>query len=69
MRRAFRQKNDVLLSAPDIDWEYAVIERQDEKTLTTSLIPFNLGKIVLDGDASQDAELLPGDVVTDFFEG
>jgi protein involved in polysaccharide export with SLBB domain len=62
----FRPKNDVVLSAPDIDWGYAVIERQDEKTLTTSLIPFNLGKIVLDGDASQDAELLPGDVVTIF---
>ena len=62
----FRAKNDVVLSAPDIDWSYAVIERQDAKTLTTSLIPFNLGKIVLDGDASQDVELLPGDVVTIF---
>lgn len=62
----FRARNDVVLSAPDIDWSYAVIERQDEKTLTTSLIPFNLGKIVLDGDASQDVELLPGDIVTVF---
>lgn len=62
----FRAKNDVVLSAPDIDWSYAVIERQDAKTLTTSLIPFNLGKIVLDGDGSQDVELLPGDVVTIF---
>ena len=62
----FRARNDVVLSAPDIDWSYAVIERQDAKTLTTSLIPFNLGKIVLDGDGSQDVELLPGDVVTIF---
>ena len=62
----FRAKNDVVLSGPDIDWGYAVIERQDDKTLTTSLIPFNLGKIVLDGDASQDMQLLPGDVVTIF---
>ena len=62
----FQPRNDVLLSAPDIDWGYAVIERQDDKTLTTSLIPFNLGKIVLDGDASQDVQLLPGDVVTIF---
>ena len=62
----FRAKNDVVLSAPDIDWGYAVIERQDDKTLTTSLIPFNLGKIVLDGDTSQDVQLLPGDVVTIF---
>lgn len=62
----FPKKNFVLLSAPDIDWSYAVIERQDAKTLTTSLIPFNLGKLVLDGDTSQDPELLPGDVVTIF---
>jgi protein involved in polysaccharide export with SLBB domain len=62
----FAPKNVVVLSAPDIDWSYAVIERQDAKTLTTSLIPFNLGKIVLEGDASQDVELLPGDVVTIF---
>jgi protein involved in polysaccharide export with SLBB domain len=62
----FQPKNEVLLSAPDIDWGYAVIERQDDKTLTTSLIPFNLGKIVLNGDASQDVQLLPGDVVTIF---
>ena len=62
----FQPKNDVVLSAPDIDWGYAVIERQDDKTLTTSLIPFSLGKIVLNGDASQDVQLLPGDVVTIF---
>ena len=62
----FLPKNHVMLSAPDIDWGYAVIERQDAKTLTTSLIPFNLGKLVLDGDSSQDMELLPGDVVTIF---
>jgi len=62
----FPARNHVMLSAPDIDWGYAVIERQDAKTLTSSLIPFNLGKIVLDGDASQDVQLLPGDVVTIF---
>jgi hypothetical protein len=62
----FPAKNDVVLSAPDIDWGYAVIERQDTKTLTTSLLPFNLGKLVLDGDGSQDMDLLPGDVVTIF---
>lgn len=62
----FAARNDVVLSAPDIDWNYAVIERQDAKTLTTALIPFNLGRIVLDGDAGQNLELLPGDVVTIF---
>ena len=62
----FEAKTDVILSAPDIDWSYAVIERQSAVDLKTSLIPFNLGKIVLDGDQSQNLELLPGDVVTIF---
>jgi protein involved in polysaccharide export with SLBB domain len=62
----FEPKNDVKLSEPDIDWSYAVIERQNRENLTTSLLPFNLGKIVLQGDASQNLELEPGDVVTIF---
>jgi protein involved in polysaccharide export with SLBB domain len=62
----FKPRNDVKLSEPDIDWSYAVIERQSKENLTTSLVPFNLGKLVLEGDASQNLELLPGDVVTIF---
>ena len=62
----FKPRNDVKLSEPDIDWSYAVIERQSKDTLTTSLLSFNLGKVVLEGDSSQNLELLPGDVVTIF---
>jgi len=62
----FSAKNDVILSAPDIDWSYAVIERQSPVDLTTSLLPFNLGKVVLEGDQAQNLELLAGDVVTIF---
>ncbi len=62
----FTPTNDVVLSAPDIDWSYAVVERQNKVDLTTSLIPFNLGKIILDGDSSQNVELQSGDVVTIF---
>jgi protein involved in polysaccharide export with SLBB domain len=62
----FKPRNDVKLSEPDIDWSYAVIERQSKVNLTTSLLPFNLGKLVLEGDVSQNLELLPGDVVTIF---
>ncbi|WP_353065356.1 SLBB domain-containing protein [Tunturibacter psychrotolerans] len=62
----FRPRNNVKLSEPDIDWSYAVIERQSKVNLTTSLLPFNLGKVVLGGDTTQDFELLPGDVVTIF---
>lgn len=52
--------------APEIDWDYAVIERMDAKTLKTALIPFDLGRLVLQHDESQDLPLLPGDVVSIF---
>lgn len=48
----------------DINWDYAVIERQSTRDLSTQLIPFNLGKAVLDGDAASNVELQAGDVVT-----
>ena len=60
------QRTDVNLSAPEIDWDYAVIERLDPETLKTQLLPFDLGKLVLQHDASQDLELRPGDVVSIF---
>ena len=63
---SFNATNDVVLSAPDIDWAYAVIERQNASDLSTSLVPFNLGKAVLDKDPSQNLQLLAGDVVTIF---
>jgi protein involved in polysaccharide export with SLBB domain len=56
----------VTLSAPEIDWDYAVIERLDPNTLKTSLLPFNLGKLVINHDPSQDLPLQPGDVVSIF---
>jgi protein involved in polysaccharide export with SLBB domain len=64
--RTFGATTDVIIGAPDIDWDYAVIERQNATNLTTSLLPFSLSKAVLDKDPSQDLTLLPGDVVTIF---
>ena len=55
--------------APEIDWDYAVIERLDPATLKTILIPFDLGKLVLQHDASQDLALQPGDIVSIFSQG
>jgi protein involved in polysaccharide export with SLBB domain len=62
----FPPRNDVKLSAPDIDWSYAVIERQNKETLKTSLISFDLGRLVLQHDQTHDPELEPGDVITIF---
>jgi protein involved in polysaccharide export with SLBB domain len=62
----FPIRNEILRTAPSIDWSYAAIERTNPHTLATSLIPFILGKAVLDHDPSQNLELQPGDVVTIF---
>jgi protein involved in polysaccharide export with SLBB domain len=56
----------LLRPAFETDWNYAVIERLDTATMATSLIPFDLGKLVLSHDASQDLELQAGDIVTIF---
>jgi protein involved in polysaccharide export with SLBB domain len=60
------QRTQVRLLAPDIVWDYATIERMDPNTLKTTLIPFDLGKLVLEHDATQDLELRSGDVVSIF---
>ena len=60
------QRTVIQLPAPEIDWDYAVIERIDPETLKTELVPFDLGKLVLQHDATQDLELQPSDVVTIF---
>ncbi len=62
------QRTEVQKLAPEIDWDYAVIQRQDPDTLKMSLIPFDLGKLVLQHDSSQDIELQAGDVVSVFSE-
>jgi protein involved in polysaccharide export with SLBB domain len=63
---ASAQRTEIRQIAPEIDWDYAVIERLDADTLKTTLIPFDLGKLVLQHDASQDLELQAGDVVSIF---
>ena len=50
----------------EVNWGYAVIERMNPKDLTTTLVPFNLGKAVLENDPTQNLLLQPGDVVTIF---
>lgn len=48
----------------ELNWDYAVIERLNAHDLTTQVIPFNLGKAVLQGDEANNVELMAGDVVT-----
>ncbi len=58
------QKTSITQTAPEVDWDYAVIQRLDSENLKTVLIPFDLGKLVLGHDESQNLELQPGDVVS-----
>ena len=60
------QRTRIQLPAPDVYWDYAVIERLDPETLKSELVPFDLGKLVLQHDESQNLELRPGDVVSIF---
>ncbi len=60
------QRTEIREIAPEIDWDYAVIERLDTETLKAVVIPFDLGRLVEEHDASQDLDLEPGDVVSIF---
>ncbi len=59
-------RNEVKRDVPEIDWDYAVIQRLDLQDLTTRLIPFDLGKVVLEGDQENNLALEPGDIITIF---
>jgi protein involved in polysaccharide export with SLBB domain len=65
---AAERKKPEALTSPQFqtNWNYAVIERMSPETMKTSLIPFSLGKLVLEHDSSQDLPLMPGDVITIF---
>jgi len=59
-------RTEVKLVAPEINWDYAVIQRLDPVDLSTRLIPFSLRKAVLENDPAANLPLEPGDIVTIF---
>lgn len=62
--RTANRKRPVTPLFDELNWDYAVIERLNKNDLTTQVIPFNLGKAVLQGDEANNLELQPGDVVS-----
>ena len=58
--------NSVKRNAPEIDWDYAVVQRMSKEDLSTELIPFNLGKAILGQDAASNVTLQSGDIITIF---
>jgi polysaccharide biosynthesis/export protein len=61
-----RLTSDVRQLSEEINWDYAIVERLNQADLSTSLLPFNLGKVVLENDEGNNLPLMPGDVVTVF---
>lgn len=61
-----RAKVEVRRLFDEINWDYAVIERLNPADLTTTLVPFNLGRAVLENDPAHNLALRPGDMVTIF---
>ncbi len=62
-------QNDIRRTVPDINWDYAVVQRMDAQDMSTTLVPFNLGLAVLEHDTANNVPLRPGDVVTIFSQG
>jgi len=61
-----RLRTEVKNLLDEINWDYAVIERLNREDLTQKLLPFNLGKAILEKDDANNLELQPGDIVTIF---
>lgn len=59
-------RTELKRTLPEVNWDYAVVERLNRNDLTTQLIPFNLGKAILEGDPQNNLVLQPGDVITVF---
>lgn len=59
-------RTEIKLGAPEINWDYAVIQRLDPVDLSTRLIPFSPRKTILERDPAANLPLQPGDIVTVF---
>jgi protein involved in polysaccharide export with SLBB domain len=64
--RSEQVRTQIKQQLPEVNWDYAVIERLNRQDLTRQLIPFNLGRAILEGDPKDNIVLEPGDVVTIF---
>src|ERR1700731_2999791 len=58
--------DDVRRYAPEINWDYAIIQRVNPEDLTSKLIWMNPRKAILERDEASNLELQPGDIVTIF---
>ena len=57
---------DVRRYAPEINWDYAIIQRVNPEDLSSKLIWMSPRKAILEHDEASNLELQPGDIVTIF---
>lgn len=57
-------RHEIKQTSPEINWDYASVQRFNEDDLSSSLLPFNLGKAISDPADANNLLLQPGDVVT-----
>ena len=58
--------DDVRRYAPEINWDYAIIQRVNPQDLTSKLLWMSPRKAILERDEESNLELQPGDIVTIF---
>jgi protein involved in polysaccharide export with SLBB domain len=57
---------DVRRYAPEINWDYAIIQRVNAQDLSSKLVWFSPRKVVIERDEPSNLELQAGDIVTVF---
>jgi polysaccharide biosynthesis/export protein len=57
---------DLVANNAEINWDYAAVERLDEKDLSTRVIAFNLGNAIDNPTSADNQALSAGDVITIF---
>lgn len=57
---------DVRRYAPEINWDYAIIQRVNPEDLSSKLLWMSPRKAIIEGDEASNLELKPGDIVTIF---
>jgi protein involved in polysaccharide export with SLBB domain len=58
--------DDVRRYAPEINWDYAIVQRVNPQDLTSKLLWFSPRKTIIEGEAQGNLDLQPGDIVTIF---
>ena len=58
--------DDVRRYSPEINWDYAIIQRVNPEDLSSKLIWMSPRKAILEQDEASNLELQPGDIVTIF---